>query len=399
MDGIHPHLPLLRRTRRHPRTMTRRPHPHLHLHHVLIQPPKRSSRARRGPTAVRNVLGALGAEHGAEDAVDDGLQDGQAGAGDADVHFDGGPDEGAGVGVGAVGEGDGGDGVGADDADGADAGGEGLVVMMASGGIGGVGDVQCAHGEDGAQGHLPPPADLQLPHDAHREHEDREVHHHVRHRGADQVGREVDVVRARGQVFEVGGPEQPRRRGLEDGGEEDGDAPGRDEREQRVDGRAEGGADAEEAEVEGQDGAFDRGDEGPVEDLDAVDDLREGGLLGRGDGGLVGACAVGGGDEVEGGGAEGEEQGEGDEGVVPPEGGGGEPAGDEAQEDGEGGGGEGEDVDGDDLVGFAVVELGGGRGACHVCSGSGGRGCLLRGRGGDGEVADCDREGGRSVVW
>lgn len=58
----------------------------------------------------------------AEDALDDGLEDGETAAGYADVDFDGGPDEGAGVGVGAVGEGDGGDGVGADDADAADAG-------------------------------------------------------------------------------------------------------------------------------------------------------------------------------------------------------------------------------------------------------------------------------------
>ena len=72
----------------------------------------------------------VGAEDFAEERVQDGLQDGEAGAGDADVDLDGGPDEGAGVGVGAVGEGDGGDGVGADDAGGADAGWGGWLVSQ-----------------------------------------------------------------------------------------------------------------------------------------------------------------------------------------------------------------------------------------------------------------------------
>ena len=57
-----------------------------------------------------------------KDSLDDGLEDGETAAGYADVDFDGGPDECAGVGVSAVGEGDGGDGVGTDDADAADAG-------------------------------------------------------------------------------------------------------------------------------------------------------------------------------------------------------------------------------------------------------------------------------------
>lgn len=177
------------------------------------------------------------------------------------------------------------------------------------------------------------------------------------------------MVRAGGQIFEVSSPEQARGRGLEDGGEEDGDAPGGDEGEHGIDGPAERGPYAEEAQVQRQDGAFDRRDQGPVEDLDAVDDLRGGRLLRWRYDGLVLAGAVVRGDEVEGGGAEGQDEADDNEAVVPPERRGGEPAGDEAEEDGEDGDDEGDDIDDDDFVGFAVVELAGGHGACRVFSG------------------------------
>ena len=137
MNSIHLHLPLHRRTRRRPRAIPRRIA--LHLHQILIEPPKRSPRSAAGGAILRGTLGAsqgaaavvcvLGAvvvvgaaEHFAKQLLDHGLEDGEAAAGDADVDLDGGPDERAGVGVGAVGEGDGGDGVGTDDADAADAG-------------------------------------------------------------------------------------------------------------------------------------------------------------------------------------------------------------------------------------------------------------------------------------
>lgn len=55
---------------------------------------------------VARVLAVVRPEHFAEELVHDGLQDGQTAAGYADVDLDGGPDERAGVGVGAVGEGD-----------------------------------------------------------------------------------------------------------------------------------------------------------------------------------------------------------------------------------------------------------------------------------------------------
>ena len=67
------------------------------------------------------MSGEAAAADDEERFCDNGMQDRETGADYADVHFDGRPDEGAGVGVGAVGEGDVGDGVGADDADGADA--------------------------------------------------------------------------------------------------------------------------------------------------------------------------------------------------------------------------------------------------------------------------------------
>ena len=178
VNGIHPHLPLHRRTRRNPRAITRRMH--LHLHHVLIQPsePTTSSsstndaalRALRAPSqrTTALVLAVVGgAECPSEDALEDGLEDGEAAAGYADVDFDGGPDEGAGVGVGAVGEGDGGDGVGAEDADAADAG-SSKYVKRSSGSncsgrlkvLKGGKNVQSAHGEYGTQRHLPAHADL-----------------------------------------------------------------------------------------------------------------------------------------------------------------------------------------------------------------------------------------------
>ena len=118
----------------------------LHLHHILVQPPEpRPSialqRARAAaPQSALGVLARRGRSEGlADELLDDGLQDGEAAAGDADVDLDGGPDEGAGVGVGAVGEGDGGDAVGADDADGTDAW-LGLVMRMMGEGENGTGE-------------------------------------------------------------------------------------------------------------------------------------------------------------------------------------------------------------------------------------------------------------------
>ena len=110
---------------------------------------------------------------------------------------------------------------------------------------------------------------------------------------------------------------------MEDGGEEDGDAPADDKRQHHVDRPAEHGSYAEEAQVEHQDRAFDRRDQGAVEDFDAVDDLREDHLVVLGDDLNVLAGAVVRGDEVEGGGAEVEDQAYDDEAVVPPERGGG----------------------------------------------------------------------------
>ena len=111
----------------------------MHLHDILIQPSEPSSsptddasvaiyRALRTdaqrPTAVGSVvLAVVSAVQFSEYSLHDGLEDWETAASDADVDFDGGPDECAGGGVGAVGEGQGGDGVGADDADATDAGG------------------------------------------------------------------------------------------------------------------------------------------------------------------------------------------------------------------------------------------------------------------------------------
>ena len=226
-------------------------------------------------------------------------------------------------------------------------------------------DIQSTNGEDRAQRSLPPLADLQLPHDAHGEEQDREIHDHVWHRGADQIRGKVDVMGTLWQVLEVRRPEQFRRRGLKDCGEEDGDAPGDDEREHDKDGFAERGPHAEESQVEHEDGAFDRRHQRPVQDLDAVDNLREHHLIPFGYDCLMFPGAVVRGDEVESRGTEREDEADDDEAVVPPEVRGGEPARDEAQEDGEDGDDEGDDVDGDDLEGFAVVEVAWGHCACR----------------------------------
>lgn len=206
---------------------------------------------------------------------------------------------------------------------------------------------------------------MQLPHEAHGQEQDREIHDHVRHRGADQIRLEVDVMGTLRQVLEVRRPEQSRRRGLEDCGEENGDAPGDDEREHDEDGFAERGPHAEEAQVEHEDGAFDRRHQRPVQDLDAVNNLREHHLIPFGYDCLMFPGAVVRGDEVESRGTEREDETDDDEAIVPPEVRGGEPARDEAQEDGEDGDDEGDDVDDDDLEGFAVVEIAWGHCACH----------------------------------
>ena len=59
INSIHLHLPLHRRTRRHPRTITRRIY--LHLHQILIQPSERSS-----DNAAATILRAL---HTTQDAI------------------------------------------------------------------------------------------------------------------------------------------------------------------------------------------------------------------------------------------------------------------------------------------------------------------------------------------
>ena len=87
--------------------------------------------------------------------------------------------------------------------------------------------------------------------------------------GADEPGPEVDAVAATGDEDALV-PGRGDGAALEDGGREGGDAPGQDEGEGDVDGAGEGPVDAEDAQVEAEDGRLDADDHEGVDDLVGV---------------------------------------------------------------------------------------------------------------------------------
>ena len=87
--------------------------------------------------------------------------------------------------------------------------------------------------------------------------------------GADEPGPEVDAVAAAGDEDALV-PGRGDGAALEDRGREGGDAPGQDEGEGDVDGPGEGPVDAEDAEVEAEDGRLDADDHEGVDDFVGV---------------------------------------------------------------------------------------------------------------------------------
>ena len=114
---------------------------------------------------------------------------------------------------------------------------------------GGKGDVQSAQEEDGREGDLLPYGEAETPDGDHGEHEDDDVEEDVGDGGPEERGVVVDAFAVRIRLYPGGFDGDA----LEDVGEDDGDAPARDEGEEGVAGVLEGFADAEETVVEEQD--------------------------------------------------------------------------------------------------------------------------------------------------
>ncbi len=199
--------------------------------------------------------------------LDEGLQGREAGAGDADGYFDGGPEERADVRGRDVRLVDVEDGPDAGDGGGADAVGmDGMSLCVFSAGGEGDGDkrhVQSAQEENSRQRDLLADREAEAPDGRHGEHEYDDVECDVRDGGAEEGGVAVDAF-AVGVGADPGGLD---RHALEEGGEDDGQGPGGDEGEEEAAGVFEGFGDAEEAVVEEEDGEFDEGDGDAVEDF------------------------------------------------------------------------------------------------------------------------------------
>ncbi len=208
--------------------------------------------------------------------LDEGLQGREAGAGDADGYFDGGPEEGAHVRGRDVRLVDVEDGPDAGDGGGADAGGFvrwGLIIIIYiyiyifSGqgvGRGDKIDVQSAQEENSRQRGLLSNRKAEAPDGRHGEHKDDDVECDIRDGGAEEGGVAVDAFAVVGVGADPGGLDGD---ALEEGGEDDGQGPGGHEGEEEAAGVFEGFGDAEEAVVEEEDGEFDEGDGDAVEDF------------------------------------------------------------------------------------------------------------------------------------
>ena len=122
---------------------------------------------------------------------------------------------------------------------------------------------QSTDAEDAAQADFAAGGELQPPDLRHGQQQDGEVDDDVGDVGPDEPFAQIDAV----PVGRVAVPERGDGTALEDGGQEGRGAPGEDEGEEGVDDPGEGLVDAEDAQVQAQDGGLDQDDDQGVEDL------------------------------------------------------------------------------------------------------------------------------------